>query len=418
MKRNKILTAAFLAVSLVSYSETRMDLNAVLQEIDKNNPEMRIQNLETKVTDLEVKKSFKSMLPQITLTVNEELVKDTSTETNEWDVDGVGPQKVKAYIPIYTGGKLTGYYNKTKLSREIARKDVNLVRHEIEEKAIETYFQVLNLRKQKEIAQMVLDTLNKQRDRLEKLFDNGMLVPKSEVLKVKSDIISNEAIKMRRLEEQRSAEEELFLLLGRSLDSEIELEEFSPEEIDLSLFDTNKDLNTAMGTGSYASKERLQAQQSEADVKIAKSALLPTFYLSSEYRIDKDDDEYSDYQVTAVASWKVFGWGSTWDDVRQKEAKLEQAEIKRDRNLEEIKLNIRNKYRDIKTLHAEVDSQGTKLDLEKENMRIDNLRYVNGMVSSLDYLDSVSRLKSAEEKYYSLQRELVLAVREYENLLK
>ena len=395
-----------------------MDLDAVLQEIDKNNPEMRIQNLETEVTDLGVKKSFKSMLPQITLTVNEELVEDSSTEKNEWDIDGVGPQKVKAYIPIYTGGKLTGYYDKAKLSREIARKDVSLVRHQIEEQAIATYFQVLNLRKQKEIAEMVLDTLNKQRDRLEKLFNNGMLVPKSEVLKVKSDIISNEAVKMRRVEEQRSAEEELFLLLGRSLDSEIELEEFSPEAIDLSLFDPDRDLDIAMEAGSYAAKENLVAEKSESDLKIAKAALLPTIYLNSEYRLDKDDDEYSDYQVTAVASWKIFGWGSTLDDVRQKEAQLEQAEILRDRNLEEIKLNIRNKYRDIKTLYAEVDSQKTKLDLEKENMRIDNLRYVNGMVSSLDYLDSVNRLKSAEEEYYSLQRELVLAVREYENLLK
>lgn len=395
-----------------------MDLDAVLQEIDKNNPEMRIQNLETEVTDLGVKKSFKSMLPQITLTVNEELVEDSSTEKNEWDIDGVGPQKVKAYIPIYTGGKLTGYYDKAKLSREIARKDVSLVRHQIEEQAIATYFQVLNLRKQKEIAEMVLETLNKQRDRLEKLFNNGMLVPKSEVLKVKSDIISNEAVKMRRKEEQRSAEEELFLLLGRSLDSEIELEEFSPEAIDLSLFDPDRDLDIAMEAGSYAAKENLVAEKSESDLKIAKAALLPTIYLNSEYRLDKDDDEYSDYQVTAVASWKIFGWGSTLDDVRQKEAQLEQAEILRDRNLEEIKLNIRNKYRDIKTLYAEVDSQKTKLDLEKENMRIDNLRYVNGMVSSLDYLDSVNRLKSAEEEYYSLQRELVLAVREYENLLK
>ncbi len=413
-----MLIPAFLAVSLLSFSESKMDLNAVLKEIDRNNPEMKIQNLETKVTDLEVKKSFKTMLPQFTLTVNEELVSDSSTEKNEWDVDGVGPQKVKASIPIYTGGKLTGYYDKAKVSSEISQKDVNLVRHQIEEKAIETYFQVLNLRKQKEIAQMVLDTLNKQRDRLEKLFDNGMLVPKSEVLKVKSDIISNEAVKMRRAEEQRSAEEELFLLLGMPLDSQIELEEFLPDEVDLSLFDSKRDIKSAMESGSAASKERLLTEQSQADLKIAKAGLLPNIYLNSEYRLDKDDDEYSDYQVTVVANWKIFGWGSTWDDVRQKEARLEQAEIKRERNLEEIKLNVRNKYRDIKTLHAEVDSQGTKLDLEKENMRIDNLRYVNGMVSSLDYLNSVNRLKEAEEKYYSLQRELVLAVREYQNLLK
>jgi outer membrane protein TolC len=417
MKRKKLILLAFLVVSLAGFSENKMDLNAVLEGIDRNNPEMKIQNLENEVTGLEVKKTMKALLPQITLTVDEELVEDSEDEKNEWDVSGVGPQYLKAYIPIYTGGKLTAYYDKAKISNKISEKDINLVRYAMEEKAIDTYFQVLNLRKQKEIAQMVLDTLNKQRDRLEKLFNNGMLVPKSEVLKVKSDIISNEAVKMRREQEQRSAEEELFLLLGMPLDSQTELEEFS-DNIDMDLYNPEKDSENALTDGSAASKERLTADKSQANLKIAKAGMLPTIYLSSEYRLDKDDDEYSDYQVTAVASWKIFGWGSTLDNVKQKKTMLKQAEILRDRNLEEIKLDIRNKYRDIKTLYAEVNSQRTKLDLEKENMRIDNLRYVNGMVSSLDYLDSVNRLKEAEEEYYSLERQLVLAVREYENLLK
>lgn len=395
-----------------------MDLNDVLAEVDRNNPEMRIQNLENEVTGLEVKKTRKALLPQISLTVNEELVEDSEDEKNEWDVDGVGPQYLKAYIPIYTGGKLTAYYDKAKISNKISQKDVNLVRYQMEENAIETYFQVLNLRKQKEIAQMVLDTLNKQKDRLEKLFNNGMLVPKSEVLKVKSDIVSNEAVKMRREEEQRSAEENLFLILGMPLDSQIEMEEYSDSNIDLDIYDPEKDSENALAEGSAATKERLTAERSEADLKIARADMLPTIYFNSEYRLDKDDDEYSDYQVTAVANWKIFGWGSTLDNVKQKKTMLEQAEILRDRNLEGIKLEIRNKYRDMKTLHAEVNSQKTKLDLEKENMRIDNLRYVNGMVSSLDYLDSVNRLQEAEEEYYSLQRQFVLAVREYENLLK
>ncbi|ADO82169.1 outer membrane efflux protein [Ilyobacter polytropus DSM 2926] len=396
-----------------------MDLDAVLQEIDKNNPEMRIQNLETKVTDLEKKKFLKDLLPKVNLSIDKDFVEDSEDEKNEWHMEeGLGPQSIGVEIPIYTGGELRAYYNKAKISHEISKKQLNLVKYQIEEEAIKKYFQILNLRKQKEIAQMVIDNLNKQGERLEKLFNNGMLVPKSEVLKVKSNIISNEVIKMRRAEEQRSAEEELLLLLGKSVESQIELDEYLYDDINIDIYNPEKDSQIAIESGSAAIKEELLVDRSKADLKISKSEYLPKIYLDSEYRLKKDDDEYSDYQVSLVADWEIFNWGRTGDDVLQKSTVLEQAEILRDRNLEEIKLNIRNKYRDIKTLYAEVDSQKTKLDLEKENMRIDNLRYVNGMVSSLDYLDSVNRLKSAEEEYYSLQRELVLAVREYENLLK
>lgn len=58
------------------------------------------------------------------------------------------------------------------------------------------------------------------------------------------------------------------------------------------------------------------------------------------------------------------------------------------------------------------------MNLLRENLKIDNLRYDNELVTTFDYLNSVNQLKSAEEDYYKLQRSLVLAVIEYENLYK
>ena len=54
----------------------------------------------------------------------------------------------------------------------------------------------------------------------------------------------------------------------------------------------------------------------------------------------------------------------------------------------------------------------------KENTDIDSMRYENELLSTFDYLNSVNSYRTAQEEYYKLQRELVLAVIEYENLYR
>ena len=46
------------------------------------------------------------------------------------------------------------------------------------------------------------------------------------------------------------------------------------------------------------------------------------------------------------------------------------------------------------------------------------MRYENDLLTTFDYLNSVNSFRLAQEQYYSLQRELVLSVIEYENLYR
>ena len=64
------------------------------------------------------------------------------------------------------------------------------------------------------------------------------------------------------------------------------------------------------------------------------------------------------------------------------------------------------------------EAQKKRVELLRENLKIDNLRYDNELVTTFDYLNSVNQLRIAEEDYYKLQRSLVLAVIEYENLYR
>ena len=79
---------------------------------------------------------------------------------------------------------------------------------------------------------------------------------------------------------------------------------------------------------------------------------------------------------------------------------------------------MRNKLGEIESLAGQSEAQKKRVELLRENLKIDNLRYDNELVTTFDYLNSVNQLRTAEEDFYKLQRSLVLAVIEYENLYK
>ncbi|MGL5314460.1 MAG: hypothetical protein ACRC92_14520, partial [Peptostreptococcaceae bacterium] len=87
-------------------------------------------------------------------------------------------------------------------------------------------------------------------------------------------------------------------------------------------------------------------------------------------------------------------------------------------NIVGIELDMRNKLGEIESLSGQSEAGKKRVELLRENLKIDNLRYSNELVSTFDYLNSVNQLRSAEEDYYRIQRALVLATIEYQNLYK
>ena len=79
---------------------------------------------------------------------------------------------------------------------------------------------------------------------------------------------------------------------------------------------------------------------------------------------------------------------------------------------------MKNKLSEIKALYGKTLSMKKRVDYLSENMEIDDMRYENDLLTTFDYLNSVNSFRLAQEQYYSLQRELVLSVIEYENLYK
>ena len=401
-------------------SSNELKLEEVLERVEKNNREVKVQKLVVEERDLEVRKRFKDFLPTVELESTKEFIEDEEgSDRNEWTSDGgIEVDRLNVNIPIFTGWRNTNNYKKSLLAKEISQQEDKLVRYNAEERAIFQYFEVLNNRTQTEISQKVIENLEEQSKRLQELFDYGQMIPKSELLRVQADIVAEEAVKERRIQEQRSAEEALYLLMGIDLKSNYTFADYDSSTTSLKNYDLEKDTELALIEGSQAKREELILQDADLDVKLSKADLLPEVLGRYEYRFNDDDDEFSDYQVSLTARWEIFSWGSTIDDINQKKIVREQAEVNYNNRMDEIALELRDQYRELLTLHKEVQSQKARLEFLKENLEIESLRFLNGLIDSIDYLSSVSDLSESAASYYSLEREFILRQREYENLLK
>lgn len=414
--KKKILMAGMLLCTAVYSKE--IGLVEVLEKLKVNNYEIKSQEQEIEIKKLTVKKEFKKLFPGADFEVEKEIL------NNQQYKDGAnvfGPQKVTAGINVYSGGKLVNNYKKVKKDFSKSEIDLILVNQDMEIKAIELYFEILSLNKQKEITLFAKDTLLKQEKRLDILFSNNKMVSKNELLEVKADIMSIDAELLEYADSIRVAKEKLFVLIGEDINSDYTFTEYNEEFLRKSREQLQMDIEKAKKEGNLALKKDLDIEKAELDVKIARAGFLPTIKLNVEYRLDDDikyGDNHKDWGLEIEASMNVFQWGATLDDIDSKKIALERRELEKNNVLENLTVDIRSKYSKIEQLKKEITIAKERKLLLEESTKIQNIRFTNGMLSSLDYLESIQLLRRAEEKGYVLQKDLILANKEYNNLIR
>ena len=382
--------------------------------MESSNPEVRVKDLDVKIKEKGKKKAFRNLvLPPVTI-----------ESENDWETakkEGFGFEKIEATIPLFQGGRMVNTYKKSKSELELAKAEQRLAVYNWQEIGVDAYFSNLNYRKQREITEATIVALEKQRNRLEGLYSHNKMIAKSEVLKVEADIENNKAINYENIQKERSSKEILMQLLGYNLDKKVVLDEFNSADYLSSLGSIKKvedPKNTTLGKA-----QSLMVDLAEYDVKIAKADLYPMLYVKPSHTFKEENLDTNKYETVNEGRVEIgirytFAWGATLDSVDQSEYQLDQAKIKYDNNIQGIELDMRNKLGEIESLAGQSEAQKKRVNLLRENLKIDNLRYDNELVTTFDYLNSVNQLKSAEEDYYKLQRSLVLAVIEYENLYK
>lgn len=418
MKRRKLMgLAAFLAICSTSFSSDFFTLDDVLNRVKDTNPQIRAQKMNEESKRELKEKAWKNLVtPPVNL-----------SNEDEWEVVekyGVGLKELEMYLPIFEGGRTLNNYKKAKTQYEIAQKDSDLVGIAAQEAAVAKFFEALNYKKQIEITDKAIEALEKQRERISDLYNNGKLVPKSELLKIEADIENNRGINLENKQKEEASLGELARLLNYPVNSPLELKDFNPLQFLEAKAHITEENKIPVENTLLGSKEALKLDSANYDVKIAKSALYPTIYTKYTYRYRYNDNgtlrkyDADKRDIFEVGFRWVLSWGADLDNVRSQEYLYEKAKIEYEDNLKGISLDMKNKLGEIKALYGKSLAMEKRANLLQENMDIDSMRYENELLTTFDYLNSVNSFREAQEDYYELQRKLVLAVIEYENLYR
>lgn len=415
--RKKIFIFSLLISSLAFSNE--MSFQDMLNRLKESNYEIKSQEKLVEIKGLDVDKNYKRIFPGLNLEIDTEVFQNSKYKEKQ---KMLGPQSIKAPILLYSGGRVVNNYKKIKNIYGIEQENLKLVELKEEIKAISLYFEVLNLNKQIEITKLAKETLEKQEKRLNTLFRNNKMVSKNELLEVTADIMSIDSEILRYENDKRATKERLFVLLDMDLDSNIELKEFNEKITNTADIDMKSDVRKANSTGIQARKKDLEIDNAKLDLKIAKAGFLPTLTVTPRYILDNDiknrRKSNNDWGIEVEASVNVFQWGATLDDINSSKKALERKEMEKNNTLNNLSVEIKSKYREINLLFNELEISKERVKLLEENQKIQNIRFTNGMLSSLDYLESIKLLRKAEEKTYGLQKGLILAYREYNNLIQ
>lgn len=408
--------AAFLAICTASYSESNFSLDDVLERAKTSNRQVKAQQMTTEARREKKERAWKHLvLPAVNL----------SNEDN-WDIVkeyGVGLEEFSVHIPIFTGGRNLNTYKKAKTQYEISQKENNLVEMNAQEEAVATYFAVLNAKKQREITENTIEALEKQKERISDLYHNGKMVPKSELLKIEADIENNKGINLENIHKENSYLGELAKLLSYPINSKLDIEDFDPEKYIKDKATLESETKKSVEGTILGEREKLKLDSAAYDVKIAKSDLYPTIYTKYTYNYREKNETTGRLDKVNDSEWElgfrwVLSWGADLDNVKASQYEYERAKIEFEDNMQGISLEMKNKLSEIKALYGKTLSMKKRVDYLSENMEIDDMRYENDLLTTFDYLNSVNSFRLAQEQYYSLQRELVLSVIEYENLYR
>ena len=421
MKLQKlILPVAYLSLFGISYS-VELELDEVISRAKVESSEIKIQGMNTEIQKKGKNKALKNLiLPPINL-----------SQEDDWDIikeEGVGIRELEMGVPLFMGGKNLNSYRKAKNNLELAYKEEIFAENRAIEKAVGAYFDILNYQKQSEIINNAVKAMDKQKSRLQGLYKGGKIVPKSELLKVEADIERYRSLNLEnaRLEKKRTGD--LNRILNLPLDTKITGKDILAGEYLGDRADASKYADRDIDNTHLVQAEKLKLKNAEYDLKIAKADLYPTFYIKDTYTFRKWDNEKNelykpkdrneDENKVELGFRYYFAWGGTLDSVNQKKYELKKAQLMHDENVKEIQLDIENKINEIDSLYGQANANQKKVDLLRENMNIDSMRYENQLITTYDYLNSVNAYREAQEEYYAIQRKLVLAVIELENLYR
>ena len=136
----------------------------------------------------------------------------------------------------------------------------------------------------------------------------------------------------------------------------------------------------------------------EESVKSVQAEYMPNFFLSGGYEYQENQFmvHQDNWSLIAGVNINLSSGGATSSRVGMGKGELLSLRITRDKILDAVRLDVKSAYLDLQSSMQKIDVMKTSVASAEENLRIQRLRYQEGVGTAIEVLDAVTLLSSTE----------------------
>lgn len=383
-------------------------LKQTIETAIKVNLDLQSSQEETDAALAEKKAKRTNFLPTLSSTYQYDRADDESSFGNIV----TGPKEAYSFIasfnqPIFTGFSLIRQYDIAELGLELAKTNEKLKRQDIILEAKNVYFQLLRAQKLHNIAKETVVQIRSQEEVANNFYQVGMS-PLNELLQAQVELANAKQELIVAKNNLESAEANFNTLLRRPINAPVlinDILDYSPfrETLDYCLSAAKKDRLEIMIAD-------MELEIAEKELQLAKKDYYPSidlkgnyFKRGTEWDVDGGEGIYDPdgWEITAAATWNFWEWGRTSYGVKGRLSRVAQAELRKNKRLDNIYLEVKNAY--LRTQEAEkaIVTVEKAIEQAKENYRINQERYKEQVATSTDVLDAQTLLSRTMTNYYN-----------------
>ncbi len=323
-------------------------------------------------------------------------------------------------MPLFTGFKLSNAYKLERLGIHIDKLKKEEAVLDLIYNTSKSYYELLFARKMELVMITRLKSLKSHLNDAEKFYKVG-LIPKNDLLKSKTAELSAEQALQSAKNNVLLSASNLNRLMGKSFDSKISIDDVQnslPAEIIVGNIkgDYNNDMEKKLEIYSEIKRPAISIINSNMNKlgyakRIASSSYYPHIGIKADYYregnhfdVSKNQDipflPYRNASIGARIDWELFNWGKTADEIDMyRSREISVLFIKKDME-RKIALGVRRAFLNTKLAYDNKKVSTAEITQAKENLRITDLRYKNGITTSTELLDAESYFVAAEAHYY------------------
>lgn len=319
--------------------------------------------------------------------------------------------------PIFAWGRFYYGYQAAKLQYDAAEKELNAAVNKLRLDVYQAFYRVLIAQEFVKVSEQSVELVQKQLKMAETSFDAGVTT-NFDVLRAKVQLANAKSQLIRAKNAVSTAKNTFKILLNIELTEQIEVSgTFETPEIKNKLDELIK---LAYEKRPEIAQSQLSEQAGVKQLSATKTRRLPDLSFFSNYQISHNERLTEMNRIWSLGlqiNIPIFDGFATGASIKQSESVLTQLQLGTKQIMSSVEFEVRNAYLSLLEAKNLIDVQRETVTQAEESVRIANLQFENGMITTVELTDTLLALMQAKVNRLQAKYDYVVGLAELEKAI-